>query len=40
MVEQLTVVDPESRLGQFAGRLSAAELRAVNDALVKVLGLD
>jgi mRNA interferase MazF len=40
MVEQLTVIDPESRLGQFAGRLSAAELRAVNAALVTVLGLD
>jgi mRNA interferase MazF len=40
MVEQLTVVDPETRLGQFAGRLNAAELRAVNAALVTVLGLD
>ena len=40
MVEQLTVVDPETRLGQFAGRLGAAELRAVNVALMTVLGLD
>ena len=40
LVEQLTVVDPESRLGQFAGRLSADELRSVNAALVTVLGLD
>ncbi|WP_411286146.1 type II toxin-antitoxin system PemK/MazF family toxin [Lapillicoccus sp.] len=40
MVEQLTVVDPETRLGQFAGRLGAAELRAVNTALMTVLGLD
>jgi mRNA interferase MazF len=40
MVEQLTVVDPEARLGQFAGRLSAAELQAVNAALMTVLGLD
>lgn len=40
MVEQLTVVDPETRLGQFAGRLDAAELRAVNAALITVLGLD
>ncbi len=40
MVEQLTVVDPETRLGQFAGRLGAAELRAVNAALMTVLGLD
>lgn len=33
-------VDPETRLGQFAGRLGAAELRAVNAALMTVLGLD
>ena len=40
MVEQLTVVDPETRLGEFAGRLGAAELQAVNAALMTVLGLD
>ena len=40
MVEQLTVVDPETRLGEFAGRLNAAELRAVDTALETVLGLD
>ncbi len=40
MVEQLTVVDPALRLGEFAGRLNAAELSAVNDALLTVLGLD
>ncbi len=40
MVEQLTVVDPEVRLGEFAGRLDAAELRAVDDALRAVLALD
>lgn len=40
MVEQLTVVGPETRLGQFAGRLDAEELRAVNAALMTVLGLD
>jgi mRNA interferase MazF len=40
MVEQLTAIDPESRLGEFAGRLDAAELRAVNAALLTVLGLD
>lgn len=40
MVEQLTVVDPETRLGEFAGRLGAAELRTVNTALMTVLGLD
>lgn len=40
VVEQLTVVDPETRLGDFAGRLGAAELRAVDAALLAVLGLD
>jgi mRNA interferase MazF len=40
MVEQLTVIDPEARLGQFSGRLDAEELRAVNAALLTVLGLD
>ena len=40
MVEQLTVVDPETRLGEFAGRLDAAELHAVDVALLAVLGLD
>jgi mRNA interferase MazF len=38
LVEQTTVVDPE-RLGRSAGRLEAAELRAVDDALMLVLGL-
>jgi mRNA interferase MazF len=40
MVEQVTVVDPETRLGEFAGRLDAAELRSVDTALMTVLGLD
>lgn len=40
MVEQLTVVDPETRLGDFAGRLDTVELRAVDAALLAVLGLD
>jgi mRNA interferase MazF len=40
MVEQLTVIDPERRLGEFAGRLGHDELRAVDAALVAVLGLD
>jgi mRNA interferase MazF len=40
MVEQMTVVDPQARLGEFAGRLDAAELRAVDAALLAVLGLD
>jgi mRNA interferase MazF len=38
LVEQTTVVDPE-RLGRSAGRLSAAELLAVDEALALVLGL-
>lgn len=38
LVEQATVVDPQ-RLGESAGRLSAAELRSVDDALRVVLGL-
>lgn len=40
MVEQLTVIDPQTRLGAFAGRLDAAELHAVDTALQAVLGLD
>lgn len=40
MVEQLTVVDPQTRLGEFAGRLDSAELHAVDSALLAVLGLD
>lgn len=40
MVEQLTVIDPEVRLGEFVGRLSAAEMQAVDRALEAVLGLD
>ena len=38
--EQLTVVDPETQLGKFAGRLGATELRAVNAALMTVSGVD
>ena len=38
LVEQTTVVDPQ-RLGDSAGRLEAAEMRAVDDALRLVLGL-
>lgn len=40
MVEQLSVVDPETRLGEYAGRLDGAELQAVDAALLAVLGLD
>jgi mRNA interferase MazF len=38
LVEQTTVVDPR-RLGRSAGRLSASELRSVDEALSLVLGL-
>lgn len=40
IVEQLTVVDPQVRLGDFVGRLSHAEMRAVDTALQLVLALD
>lgn len=38
LVEQTTVVDPE-RLGRSAGRLGAAEIQAVDEALALVFGL-
>jgi mRNA interferase MazF len=38
LVEQTTVVDAE-RLGPSAGRLDAAEMREVDEALALVLGL-
>ena len=38
LVEQTTVVDPQ-RLGRSAGRLEAAEMSAVDEALALVLGL-
>jgi mRNA interferase MazF len=38
LVEQATVVDPQ-RLGRSAGRLDASELRAIDEALLLVLGL-
>lgn len=40
MVEQLTVIDPQTRLGEFAGRLDSSELHALNAALQVVLNLD
>lgn len=40
LVEQLMVIDPEARLGDFTGRLSHSELTAVDDALRAVLALD
>jgi mRNA interferase MazF len=38
LVEQTTVVDPE-RIGKSVGRLDAAEMQAVDEALALVLGL-
>jgi mRNA interferase MazF len=40
MVEQLTVIDPQHRLGEFVGRLDTVEMQAVDDALRDVLALD
>ena len=34
MVEQLTVIHPSTRLGEFAGRLDAAKMQAVDAALL------
>jgi len=39
LLEQTTVVNPETELGEFAGRLSPDELADVNQALLLVLGL-
>lgn len=40
MVEQLTVIDPQKRLGEFAGRLDGDEIRVVDAALQVVLAVD
>lgn len=40
MVEQLTVIDPQRRLGEFAGRLSAVEMQVIDAALRAVLAID
>ena len=40
LVEQLTVIDPQSWLGTFAGRLGSSEMQAVDAALLTVLALD
>jgi len=39
LVEQTGAIDPETRLGDFAGRLTGDEMRAVDAALMDVLGL-
>lgn len=40
MVEQLTVVDPQLRIGDFVGRLDSLEMREIDTALQAVLALD
>jgi len=40
LVEQLSAIDPEVRLGQFAGRLTQDETRALDNAILAVLALD
>lgn len=40
IVEQLTAIDPQHRLGEFVGRLKTVELQAVDAALRAVLALD
>jgi mRNA interferase MazF len=40
IVEQLTVIDPQHRLGEFVGRLKTVEMHAVDAALRAVLALD
>lgn len=39
LVEKLTSIDPQLRLGEHVGRLSWAELAAVDRALRRALGL-
>lgn len=39
VVDQMTAIDHIGRLGEFAGRLSGAELAAVDEAMRVVLGL-
>lgn len=40
LAEQLTVIDLQLRLGEFAGRLTTGELQELDVALQVVLGLD
>lgn len=40
LAEQLTVIDPQLRLGELAGRLTTGELQELDVALQVVLGLD
>ncbi|HRE02599.1 MAG TPA: hypothetical protein PLV68_14960 [Ilumatobacteraceae bacterium] len=38
--EQVSAIDPQVGLGEFAGRLSGSEMQAVDAALRAVLSLD
>lgn len=40
LIEQVTAIDPEVRLGEFVGRLTSEELAQVDRALLAVLALD
>lgn len=40
LIEQVTAIDPEVRLGEFVGRLTREELAEVDRALLAVLALD
>jgi len=40
LVEHMAAVDPQTRLGEWVGRLSPAEQQSVDTALLAVLALD
>ena len=40
LIEQVTAIDPEVRLGEFVGRLTSEELAQVDPALLAILALD
>lgn len=40
LIEQVTAIDPEVRLGEFVGRLTPEELAQVDRALLAILALD
>ncbi|AFV88110.1 type II toxin-antitoxin system PemK/MazF family toxin [Acidipropionibacterium acidipropionici] len=40
LIEQVTAIDPEVRLGEFVGRLTSEELAQVDRALLAILALD
>lgn len=40
LIEQVTAIDPEVRLGEFVGRLTSEELAQVDRALLAILAMD